>query len=83
MLDTDTKKLIYHFSDGTNSNSDVVKKSKSSAQSVSDCWKLWSKIGIGETVDVKGDKRFKHTFDLESFGLFPKHSKTKPKVKNE
>jgi len=69
LLDTGTKKLIYQFSDGTNSSAEVVKKAKSSAQTVSDCWKLWKKIGIGETVDVTGGKRFKRTFDLDDFGL--------------
>jgi len=75
LLDTDTKKLIYQFSDGTNNTIEVVKKAKCSAQTVSDCWKLWKKIGIGETIDVPGGKRFKRTFDLDDFGLLPKSPK--------
>jgi len=71
VLDTDTKKLIYQFSDGTITSTEVVRKAKSSSQTVSDCWKLWKKIGIGETVKVTGGERFKRTFDLEDFGLLP------------
>jgi len=80
VLDTDTKKLIYQISDSTNSTIEVVKKSKSSTGSVSDYWKLWKKIGIGETIDVSGGKRFKRIFDLDDFNLLPKQMKNQTKT---
>jgi len=69
ILENDTKKLIYQYSDGNHGTTEVVKSAKSSAQTVSNCWKEWKKLGIGETVDVKGGARFKRTFDLNDFGL--------------
>ncbi|WP_428325780.1 hypothetical protein [Nitrosopumilus sp.] len=69
ILKTDTEKLIYHFSDGNNPTTQVVKMAQSSSQKVSDCWKEWKTQGIGETVEVKGGVRFKRTFNLEDFGI--------------
>ena len=71
-LKTETEKLIYHFSDGTNSTIQVVEKAHSSKQKVSDSWKKWRKFGIGENVNVTGGMRFKRNFDLGDFGLLPK-----------
>ncbi len=83
ILDSDTKKLIYQYSDGNHGSTEVVKSSKSSAQTVSNCWKDWKKLGIGETIKVPGGDRFKRTFDLTDFGLlldsFQQNSKIKSK----
>jgi len=75
ILDTETKKLIYQFSDGTLGSTEVVRKAKSSSQTVSDCWKMWKKSGIGETIKVTGGERFKRIFDLDDFDLLPKSKK--------
>ena len=71
ILNTDTKKLIYQYSDGNHSTTEVVKSTKSSSKTVNYCWKDWKKLGIGETVKVPGGDRFKRTFDLADFDLLP------------
>jgi len=71
ILKTNTEKLIYQYSNGKNTSTEVVKKAKSSTHKVSDSWKEWKKLGIGDIVEVKGGKRFKRTFDLSDFGLLP------------
>ena len=32
-------------------------------------WDKWLKMGLGETIPVKGGQRFKRSFDLEDFGI--------------
>ena len=69
VLDSDVKKTIYHLSDGNRSVTDLVKTKIVSAGSTSNYWNDWSKIGIGELLPVIGGKRFKHSFNLEDFGI--------------
>ena len=42
ILKTNTEKLIYQYSNGENTSTEVVKKAKSSSQKVSDSWKEWN-----------------------------------------
>jgi len=69
-LDTDTKKLVYHFSDGKNTSRDFKDKAKIGKTAVAQYWLDWSKVGIVETISVEGGgRRGKKIFDLEEFGI--------------
>ena len=32
-------------------------------------WKSWEKLGLGESIAIPGGKRFKHSFNLNDFGI--------------
>lgn len=83
VLDSDVKKTVYQISDGEINVLDAIKKSKSSAGSVSKYWNQWPKLGIGESISEKGGKRFKRSFNLEDFDLLPKQMKKQSKSKEE
>jgi hypothetical protein len=72
VLNSENKKMIYHLSDGENNQDEIVSKGKVAAGSISKYWNEWEKLGIGESIPVKRGKRFKGTFDLNTFGLLPK-----------
>lgn len=78
-LDTESKRLVYHLSDGTRGTVEIAKLAGIGSHStVADMWEVWSKLGIGENIPVKGGQRFKRTFDLEDFGIeIPKTKETK------
>ena len=77
-LDTESKRLVYHLSDGTRGTVEIAKLAGIGSNStVADMWQLWSKLGMGENIPVKGGQRFKRTFDLEDFGIeIPKTRET-------
>lgn len=70
-LDNDTKKSVYDLSDGTKGTRDIAKIVGSvSHGTVSNYWHAWEKVGLGESIPVMGGgNRFKHSFDLEDFGI--------------
>ena len=69
-LDTDQKKIIYQFSDGSRGIVEVGKVAGiSGTATVFRYWKNWTKLGLGDYVAVKGGDRFKRAFDLEELGI--------------
>jgi len=69
-LATDSKKLIYHLSDGTKGTQEIAKiVGDVSHMSVANYWKTWEKLGLGASVSAMGGKRFKRSFDLDDFGI--------------
>jgi hypothetical protein len=74
-LDSDKKKAAYQASDGKRSTRDVASIAGFGSKStVADLWKVWKKLGLGETsLAMGGGDRFKRSFDLDEFGIeFPK-----------
>ena len=69
ILDTDQKKLIYQMSDGSKGIIEITKTLNASPNTVDKCWKNWTMQNLGETVSVKGGKRFKRAFDLGEIGI--------------
>jgi hypothetical protein len=69
-LDTDQKRTVYQMSDGSKAIMDIGKAVgiKSSA-TIFRFWKQWTKLGLGESIPVKGGDRFKRSFDLKDFGF--------------
>lgn len=70
VLDTDEKKITYQKSDGTRGLLEVAKLAGlGSKQPVEDMWDAWLKMGLGESIPVRGGTRFRRSFDLEDFGI--------------
>jgi hypothetical protein len=70
VLIEDTKKIVYHYSDGSRGTQDfkTIANVKSTA-TISRYWKEWYKLGIVEMINVKGGERAKKLFELEDFGI--------------
>lgn len=69
-LANDSKKLIYHLSDGEKGTQEIAKMVGGiSHMSIANYWKAWEKLGLGGPVSAMGGKRFKRSFDLEDFGI--------------
>jgi len=70
VLDTEQKRLVYHLSDGTRGTVEIAKLAGiGSTGTVFDMWQAWLKLGLGESIPVRGGSRFKRSFDLEDFGI--------------
>lgn len=81
-LDTETKKIIYHLSDGDKSSAEIADVANVSDWTVRNYWKSWNKLGIVEALQVGTGQRYKKAFDIEDFGIeAPKiaPAKTQPK----
>lgn len=69
-LDNDKKRLAYHLSDGNNTTRIIGEQVEVDPATISDWWKQWILLGIGEGVAVKGGgNRFKRSFDLKALGI--------------
>jgi len=82
-LNSDTKKLIYHYSDGIRGTQDFEKVAMvKRIATISNCWKEWKRLGILEGVSVKGGERGKKIFSLGDFGIeIPETKKNIPEEK--
>ena len=70
VLDTEQKRLVYHLSDGTRGTVEIGDLAGiGSTRTIFEMWQAWLKLGLGESVPVKGGSRFKRSFDLEDFGI--------------
>jgi hypothetical protein len=70
VLDTEQKRLVYHLSDGTRGTVELAKIAGiGSNRTVANMWEAWLKLGVGESIQVKGGLRFKRSFDLEDFSI--------------
>lgn len=69
-LEDDLKRLIYQLSDGTKGTQEIAKVvGDVSHGTVFNYWTGWEKVGLGESISVRGGSRFKRSFDLEDFGI--------------
>lgn len=69
-LNTEQKKLVYHLSDGTHGIVEIASLAGIGSNStIADMWEVWSKLGFGEKIPVKGGQRFKRAFELRDFGI--------------
>lgn len=83
VLDTEQKRLVYHLSDGTRGTVKITKLARiGSTSTVFDMWQTWLKLGLGESISVRGGSRFKRSFDLEDLGIeVPRVEETEKKEK--
>ena len=80
-LDSEQKRLVYHLSDGSRGTVEIAKLAGiGSNRTVADMWEVWLKLGLGESIPVKGGTRFKRSFDLEDFGIEAPRVKEPEKV---
>lgn len=76
----DSRKQVYQLSDGTKGTQEIAKIVKGVASTtVFQRWKSWEKLGLGESIAIKGGKRFQRSFDLEDFGIKVLEVKTETK----
>ena len=68
-LNTEKKIIAYHHSDGKNTSRDSAKLSGISQSVITELWKEWLSLGLGETISTSGGGRFKRSFDLKMFGI--------------
>lgn len=70
ILDDDTSKLVYHFSDGSTSRK-IAKVTPISFSTVTKYWEKWSEVKpeIVESIPAQRGKRYKKIFSLEDFGI--------------
>jgi hypothetical protein len=84
VLDTEQKRLVYHASDGTRGTVEIAKLAGiGSTQTVFGLWQAWLRLGLGESIPVKGGSRFKRSFDLEDFGIEIPRSKVVAKEEKQ
>lgn len=68
-LNSETKKVIYHLSDGERGSREIAKASEVSDWTVRNYWKSWAKFGIVEAIKVGRGERYKKAFELDDFGI--------------
>jgi len=83
VLDTEQKRLVYHLSDGTRGTVKITKLARiGSTSTVFDMWQTWLKLGLGDSIPVRGGSRFKRSFDFEDLGIeVPRVEETEKKEK--
>lgn len=68
-MNTEQKSLIYHLSDGSRSSAEIGKTAGVSDMTVRRLWATWARLGIVESIKVRGGDRYKKSFNLEDFGI--------------
>ena len=68
-LNTEKKIIAYNYSDGKNTSTVISKMSGIAQPTISDLWKEWLSLGLGEAISASGGNRFKRSFDLKMFGI--------------
>ena len=69
-LTDDTKKIIYHYSDGKNNTTYLKGIANVSGNNViPNLWNKWKNMGIIEKISVQRGERGKRIFNLEDFGI--------------
>jgi len=84
VLDTEQKRLVYHLSNGTRGTVKITKLAGiGSNKTVCNMWQAWLKLGLGESIPVRGGSRFRRSFDLEDFGIEVPRIKSAEKEKRQ
>lgn len=68
-LDNEKKIQAYHLSDGKNTSTIIFKMTGINQPRVTELWKEWLALGLGESISASGGSRFKRSFDLKMFGI--------------
>jgi hypothetical protein len=76
-LANDKLRLVYQLSDGKNTSTVISKLSGISQPRVSELWRQWVNMGLGDAISASGGSRFRRSFDLKAMGI------SVPEVKEE
>jgi len=68
-LDNEKKILAYHLSDGKTTSTVISQKTGINQPKVTELWKEWLTLGLGESITASGGSRFKRSFELKMFGI--------------
>ena len=68
-LDDKKKIFAYHLSDGKTTSTVISQKTGINQPKISELWKEWLTLGLGESITASGGSRFKRSFDLKMFGM--------------
>ena len=77
------KALAYNLSDGKNTSTTISKLTGINQPKITELWKEWASLGLGESVSASGGSRFKKSFDLRMFGMQVPEIKTETKQTSE
>ena len=83
ILDTEQKRLIYHLSDGECGSVEIGEIADASDSTIRRYWEAWARLGIMETLRVKGGLRYTKSFELADFGFGIPHEENMPKQDKE
>jgi len=84
VLDTNHKRLVYHLSNGARGTVKIARLvGIGSNKTVSNMWQAWLKLGLGESIPVRGGSRFRRSFDLEDLGIEVPRIKSVEKEKRQ
>lgn len=70
-LDTEQKLLIYYLSDGNRGSVEIAALAKTSDRTIRRYWESWARVGIVDSIKVRGGDRYKKSFNVEDFGMSP------------
>lgn len=68
-LDDKKKAHAYHLSDGKNTSMIISKITGINQPKITELWKDWLSLGLGESISASGGSRFKKSFELKLFGI--------------
>jgi len=83
ILDTEQKRLVYHWSNGEYGSVEIGKIVGASDTTVRRHWESWARLGIVEPLRVRGGVRYKKSFDLEDFGFTTPQTKPETDMENK
>jgi len=69
VLNDNQKLYVYQLSDGSRGTAEVAASAGLGTETVRRLWIAWLRLGIGDSIPVRGGDRFKHAFDLEELGI--------------
>jgi hypothetical protein len=68
-LNSDKKRVVYHLSDGNSTSRAIGEQADVDFRTISEWWKEWTLIGLGDGVTVSGGTRFRRSFDIKMYGM--------------
>jgi hypothetical protein len=68
-LTNDKLKLVYQLSDGKNTSTIISKLTGVNQPRVSELWRQWVVMGLGDAITASGGSRFRRAFDLKAIGI--------------
>jgi hypothetical protein len=68
-LNSEKKRLVYYLSDGKSTSRVIGEQANVDFRTISEWWKDWTLLGLGDGVTVSGGTRFRRSFDIKMYGM--------------